>query len=234
MTQRKDGRTRVELLPVAAAREAAEKAGVPVAFAELNIFRALLHRPATAKALCDLLLSLLFQGTLDPRLRELVIMRIGWVTGSDYEWTQHWRIAQERFGVTAEDLLAVRRVAGGGALRAARACRAGSHRRNPRKRRGLRRDLGCVRGGTRRSRGVSRARGGDRHVAPRLGAHPQPRHSSRRGGGLVATGRPGTGETTSGRRIEEVGFGDDDRPTRSRHRAFFFRCVRRRRTARVS
>ena len=34
-------------------------------------------------------------------------MRIGWATGSVYEWTQHWRIALE-LGVPDEDLLAVR------------------------------------------------------------------------------------------------------------------------------
>jgi alkylhydroperoxidase family enzyme len=99
---------RVGLLEPEAARKAAEGAGVPAAFAELNIFRLLLRRPATAKGLADLLVSLLFRGELDHRLRELVIMRIGWVTGSDYEWTQHWSIAQERFGVGREELLAVR------------------------------------------------------------------------------------------------------------------------------
>lgn len=82
--------------------------GIPAPLAELNIFRVLLHRPRLAKAACDLLLCLLFDPVLDPRLRELLIMRIGWVTGSDYEWTQHWNIAQERFGLTPEELLAVR------------------------------------------------------------------------------------------------------------------------------
>ena len=99
---------RVEPLDPETARKAAEVAGVPAAFAELNIFRVLLHRPVTAKGMADLLVSLLFRGELDHRLRELVIMRIGWATGSDYEWTQHWAIAQERFGVGAEDLLALR------------------------------------------------------------------------------------------------------------------------------
>jgi alkylhydroperoxidase family enzyme len=99
---------RVDLLDADSAKKAAEIAGLPAAFAELNIFRALLHRPKTAKALGDLLLSLLFQGELDPRLRELVIMRIGWATGSEYEWTQHWTIALEQFGCSEGDLLAVR------------------------------------------------------------------------------------------------------------------------------
>jgi alkylhydroperoxidase family enzyme len=50
---------------------------------------------------------MLWEGILDSRLRELAIMRIGWLTGSEYEWTQHWRVALG-IGVTAEDLLGVR------------------------------------------------------------------------------------------------------------------------------
>ncbi len=99
---------RVEILPLEAARERAKEVNMIPAFADLNIFRVMLHRPKTAKALSDLLVSLLFGGELDDRLRELLIMRIGWVTGSDYEWTQHWRIAQEQFGCSEQDLLELR------------------------------------------------------------------------------------------------------------------------------
>ncbi|MFB0978198.1 MAG: carboxymuconolactone decarboxylase family protein [Myxococcota bacterium] len=99
---------RVELLSAEAAKKAAQEVDLPAPFADLNVFRLLLHRPRTAKAMSDLLISLLFGGDLDDRLRELVIMRIGWATGSDYEWTQHWTIALERFGCTEEDLLSVR------------------------------------------------------------------------------------------------------------------------------
>jgi alkylhydroperoxidase family enzyme len=99
---------KVSLLSVEDSLKAAEAAGVPAALAQLNIFRALLHRPAVAKAVNDLLLALLFKGELDARLREFVIMRIGWATGCDYEWTQHWTIALERFGCTQTELLALR------------------------------------------------------------------------------------------------------------------------------
>ena len=99
---------RIPLLSSEEARKAADAVGVPQPLAELNIFRVLLHQPVVAKAASDVLLSLLFRGKLDDRLRELVIMRIGWATACDYEWTQHWSIAQERFGVSADDLLAVR------------------------------------------------------------------------------------------------------------------------------
>jgi alkylhydroperoxidase family enzyme len=98
---------RIPLLAEQEARKAAQQAEVPDAIAELNVFRVLLRHPVLAKRVNDLLMTLLFGGRLDARLRELVIMRIGWATGSVYEWTQHWRIARQ-LGVSEEDLLAVR------------------------------------------------------------------------------------------------------------------------------
>jgi alkylhydroperoxidase family enzyme len=98
---------RLPLLSAAEARQAATQAGVPAALAELNVFRVLLRHPALAKWLADLLVGLLGHGELDPRLRELMIMRIGWMTRSDYEWSQHWRIAL-RLGLSEQDLLGVR------------------------------------------------------------------------------------------------------------------------------
>ena len=97
---------RIDLLSLEDARKAALQAGLPEGFAELNVFRALLNRPAIAKAVSDLLLAN-FGSELDQRLRELVIMRLGWTTGSVYEWTQHWSIAQDRFGCSEQDLLEV-------------------------------------------------------------------------------------------------------------------------------
>lgn len=94
-------------LPLDEAKAAADEAAVPDYMAELSIFQVLLNHPALARAVNDLLATMLWHGSLDPRLRELVIMRIGWLTACDYEWTQHWRVAS-RLGVSAEDLLAVR------------------------------------------------------------------------------------------------------------------------------
>jgi len=98
---------RISLLTPEAARVASGEVGLPAPLAELNVFRLLLRLPKTAKAVSDLLLSMLFGGPLDDRLRELVIMRIGWSTGSEYEWTQHWPIAQQR-KCTPDELLALR------------------------------------------------------------------------------------------------------------------------------
>jgi alkylhydroperoxidase family enzyme len=98
---------RVPLLPVDEAKAAADEAGVPDYMAELSIFQVLLNHPPLARTFNDMLANLLWHGALDPRLRELVIMRIGWLTKCDYEWTQHWRVASG-LGVSADDLLGVR------------------------------------------------------------------------------------------------------------------------------
>jgi alkylhydroperoxidase family enzyme len=101
------GTSRVPQLPLGEAKAAADEAGVPDYMAELSIFQVLLNHPRLARTLNDLLAVLLWHGDLDSRLRELAIMRIGWLTGCDYEWTQHWRVAS-RLGVPADDLVGAR------------------------------------------------------------------------------------------------------------------------------
>jgi alkylhydroperoxidase family enzyme len=98
---------RVPGLPPGEAKAAADEAAVPNYMAELSIFQVLLNHPPLARAINDLLATMLWHGALDPRLRELVIMRIGWLTACDYEWTQHWRVAS-RLGVAPADLVGVR------------------------------------------------------------------------------------------------------------------------------
>ena len=99
---------RIGMLSAEDSLEVAKSLDMYEPIARLNIFRVLLHRPKTAKAISDLLLSLLFDSEIGHRRRELIIMRIGWVTGSEYEWTQHWPLAQEMFECCAEELLALR------------------------------------------------------------------------------------------------------------------------------
>lgn len=99
---------RIAPLSMEASAAAAKDAGVVEALSELNVFRTLLKHPPLAKAVQDLLLMLLFQGNkLSHRAREIVIMRCGWVTSSNYEWTQHWKIALD-FGLSEEEILAIR------------------------------------------------------------------------------------------------------------------------------
>ena len=98
---------RVPRLPLAEAKAAADEAAVPDYMAELSIFQVLLNHPSLARGVNDLLATMLWHGCLDARLRELVIMRIGWQTACDYEWTQHWRVATMA-EIPPEDILAVR------------------------------------------------------------------------------------------------------------------------------
>lgn len=99
---------RLKMLSVEDALAAAKEVGVRESLAPLSVYRVLLHNPDLAKSMTELLSTLLFTGKkLDVRLRELIIMRIAWVTGSNYEWSQHWRFA-EHIGLAAEELVAVR------------------------------------------------------------------------------------------------------------------------------
>lgn len=100
--------TRIEMLSVEQAKAAAKECGIRESMAGLSVYRALLRHPQLASAVNHLLTTLLFSGNkLDVRLRELLIMRIGWTTGAKYEWTQHWHFA-ERVGLPPEDVIAVR------------------------------------------------------------------------------------------------------------------------------
>lgn len=81
--------------------------GMPERYAELSVFQIALKDPPVAEAMVGLLGALLERGCLDARLRELAIMRIGWTTGSVYEWTQHWRVATS-LGMEPDDILGVR------------------------------------------------------------------------------------------------------------------------------
>jgi 4-carboxymuconolactone decarboxylase len=57
-----------------------------------NIFRTLANHPKLFKRSMVLATGLLMKGNLSPRVREIVILRVAWRTGSVYEWGQHVRI----------------------------------------------------------------------------------------------------------------------------------------------
>jgi alkylhydroperoxidase family enzyme len=100
--------SRIQLLPVDEAKARGRDAGVSSSMSHMNVFRALLNHPPLAGAASGLLAMLLWKANrLDNRLRELIIMRIAWRTGSAYEWTQHWHVAL-RIGMTEADILSVR------------------------------------------------------------------------------------------------------------------------------
>jgi alkylhydroperoxidase family enzyme len=89
---------RFPLLPPDEAKAAATDAGVSEYMAEFNIFHALLNHPRLAVAVDNPLTTMLWHYALEARLRQLAIMRIAWLTATDYERTAHWRVSQH-FGV---------------------------------------------------------------------------------------------------------------------------------------
>ena len=99
---------RLELVPVEEARRLGAEMGIGEAQASRSAFRMLAHHPELARHVFGLLKQLATRNKLPSRLRELMIMRIGWTTGSDYEWFQHYRIAKAEAGVTDAELVALR------------------------------------------------------------------------------------------------------------------------------
>ena len=98
---------RVPMIPPERARELGEAMGMPARRTQSEAFRVVANNSGVARVAFGQLMQLLENNRFDTRLRELMILRIGWVTGSAYEWTNHWRVATAA-GIPPEDILAVR------------------------------------------------------------------------------------------------------------------------------
>jgi alkylhydroperoxidase family enzyme len=72
----------------------------------LNLYRVLAHNPKVLLNFLRLGNSLLVGTELSPKLRELAILRIAKLAGSEYEWTQHYSIALE-LGIDYEQIQAI-------------------------------------------------------------------------------------------------------------------------------
>lgn len=99
---------RLELVPVEEARRLGAEMGLGEAQASRSAFRMLAHHPDLVRQVYGLLRMLQTRNKLPSRLRELMIMRIGWTTAAEYEWYQHYRIATSEVGLTDAEIVAVR------------------------------------------------------------------------------------------------------------------------------
>lgn len=97
----------IPLLPIEESKRRAKEVGMDEQFGGLNVFRAFLHNPIVAAPLANYLSTLLFRGKLDARVRELIILRIGWRSASEYEFCQHVQVAK-RAKLSEQDILGVR------------------------------------------------------------------------------------------------------------------------------
>ncbi|MBV8362913.1 MAG: carboxymuconolactone decarboxylase family protein [Deltaproteobacteria bacterium] len=87
--------------------EAVNNPNLASAMSKLNVVRALLQNPAVTAAQSHLAGALMGSKTLNPRLRELVILRTGWRTKSEYEFCQHVGIARQ-LKMSDEEIFGVR------------------------------------------------------------------------------------------------------------------------------
>ena len=72
-----------------------------------NVLKTLARHPKLLKRWLPFANHVLFKSSLSPRIREIIILRIGWLCRSEYEWTQHVRIAAEEAGMTEADFAAI-------------------------------------------------------------------------------------------------------------------------------
>ena len=73
----------------------------------LNLFRTTVRSPAGLASLIPAGDYIRSNATLPAREREIVVLRIGWLCGSGYEWTQHVFIGRQ-VGLSKEDVAAVK------------------------------------------------------------------------------------------------------------------------------
>ena len=71
-----------------------------------NIFRTLVHHPKLLKRWTVFGNHVLSKSTLPERERELLILRVGWLCRSEYEWAQHVVIGK-RAGLDADEILRI-------------------------------------------------------------------------------------------------------------------------------
>jgi alkylhydroperoxidase family enzyme len=72
----------------------------------LNLYRVLAHSPRAARSLNTLARYVRDGSRLDPRLRELAILQVSYLTGSAWGFSHHVRIGRE-VGVSDEDIRAI-------------------------------------------------------------------------------------------------------------------------------
>ena len=72
----------------------------------IALFKALVNSPKAARAFSGLGGYIRYGSKLDPRLRELAILQVGWLARSPYEWSHHVKLGHD-FGVTDADVQAL-------------------------------------------------------------------------------------------------------------------------------
>ncbi len=73
---------------------------------DINLGKLYAHSPVAGRNLARVGMWIRNECTLDPRLRELAILQVGYTTKTAYEWSHHIKIGLE-FGVSKSDIRAI-------------------------------------------------------------------------------------------------------------------------------
>lgn len=71
-----------------------------------NLYRVLVHGPNVMRKQNALAMHIRHDSRLDPRLRELAILQVGYMTRQPYEYSHHVKLAMD-FGCTEDDIRAL-------------------------------------------------------------------------------------------------------------------------------
>jgi alkylhydroperoxidase family enzyme len=72
----------------------------------ISLNKALVNSPKAARAFSGLGGFIRYGSKLNPRLRELAILQVGWLARSPYEWSHHVKIGHD-FGCSDDDIQAL-------------------------------------------------------------------------------------------------------------------------------
>ena len=70
---------------------------------DINLYKILAHSPNAARAFQGLGRFIRYESKLDPRLREMAILMVGYLARSPYEYSHHIKIGRD-FGVSDDDV----------------------------------------------------------------------------------------------------------------------------------
>ena len=79
----------------------------------INLHRALSNSVGGTRAFSGLGQWIRFKAKLDPRLREMAILQVGYLTKNAYEYSHHLKIGRD-FGVADDDVVAIETETAGG------------------------------------------------------------------------------------------------------------------------
>jgi len=72
-----------------------------------NLSRTMIHSPGAARSLGVVARFIRHQSRLDPRLREMAILQVGYLAKAPYEYSHHVKLGMVDFGVSESDLRAI-------------------------------------------------------------------------------------------------------------------------------